>query len=201
MVFTRFLISKSSCPCTSPLVTVLAVHYSCVLMNNEEHIYIYRNIRLYFYSWRDTWVEQKSHRKEFTLTKGSSGVGRTSEQLTLAKIRELMLSTTPTWPAAILLFHWLWLRPRLTSLFSIGHSSRPCVSCSPLATCPSPLTVYFPVATSMGGRICHHSPSSTTSIGQGDIPIITLLILSSAEWSCQQHPPIQQHLQDMATLR
>ena len=33
-----------------------------------------------------------------------------------------------------------------------------------------------------------------TSIRQGDIPINTLLILSSAGWSCQQHPPIEQHL-------
>ena len=50
---------------------------------------------------------------------------------------------------------------------------------------------YLPKPTSMGGRICHHSPSSTTSIDHGDIPVITLLILSSAGWSCQQHPPIQ----------
>ena len=34
------------------------------------------------------------------------------------------------------------------------------------------------------------SPSSTMSIGQGDIPIIILLILSSAGWSCYQYPPI-----------
>ena len=30
-------------------------------------------------------------------------------------------------------------RPCLTSLFSIGYSSCPCVACSPLATCPSPI--------------------------------------------------------------
>ena len=65
-------------------------------------------------------------------------------------------------------FHWLQFTS-ICCLFPIG---------------------YFPKPTSMSGRICHHSPSSTTSIGQGDIPIITLLILYSARWSCQQHPPI-----------
>ena len=49
---------------------------------------------------------------------------------------------------------------------------------------------YLPKPTSMGGRICHHSPSSTTSIGQGHIPIIPLLISSSAGWSFQQYPLI-----------
>ena len=132
---------------------------------------------------------------------GSSGVGKASEQLTLAKFRELILSTTLTWLAAILLFHWLWIRPRLTFLFSIGYSSRPCVACSPLATYSSPLTTCFSVATFKKGRIRQPSPSSITSIGQGDIPIITLLILSSAGWSCQQHPPIQQLMQDMVTFR
>ena len=34
------------------------------------------------------------------------------------------------------------------------------------------------------------SPSSTMSIGQDDIPIITLLILFSDGWSCHQHPPM-----------
>ena len=63
-----------------------------------------------------------------------SGDGRANEQLTLAEIRELILSTTQTWPAAIPLFHWLWSRPRLTSLLSIGY-----VVCSPLATSPSSL--------------------------------------------------------------
>ena len=62
-------------------------------------------------------------------------------------------------------------------------------------------TGYLPKPTSMGGRICHHLLSSTTSIGQGDIPLITLLILSSAGWSCQQHPPMLQHLQGMVTFR
>ena len=47
---------------------------------------------------------------------------------------------------------------------------------------------------SMGEHICHYLLSSTTSIGQGDIWIITLLILSSARWSCL-------HLQDMVTFR
>ena len=58
-----------------------------------------------------------------------------------------------------------------TSLLSIGY-----IACSPLATCPSPLL--------LGGCIYHHSPNSTTSTDHGDIPIITLLILSSAGCSC-----------------
>ena len=44
---------------------------------------------------------------------------------------------------------------------------------------------YLPKPTSMGGRISHQSPSLIMSIGQGDIPIVTLLLLSSAGWSCQ----------------
>ena len=40
---------------------------------------------------------------------------------------------------------------------------------------------YLLKLTSKGRRICYYSPSSTPSIGQGHIPIITLLILSSAE--------------------
>ena len=35
---------------------------------------------------------------------------------------------------------------------------------------------YLPKSTSMGGRICHQSQSSTTSIGQGDIPIFVDII-------------------------
>ena len=92
---------------------------------------------------------------------------------------------TPT--SHLFVFHWL----QFTSMCCLF----------PLATCPIPLTECFPVATSMGKCICHHSLSSTTSIGQGDIPIITLLILSSAWWSCQQHLLIQQHLQDMVIFR
>ena len=44
---------------------------------------------------------------------------------------------------------------------------------------------YLPKLTSMSERICHQSPSLSTFIGQGDIPIITLMIFSSAGWSCQ----------------
>ena len=62
-------------------------------------------------------------------------------------------------------FHWLQFLS-MSCLFPIGYLSKP---------------------TFMGGLICHHLLSSTMSIGQGDIPIITLLILSSARQSCQQH--------------
>ena len=66
------------------------VYYSCVLMNNEEHVYT-KNIRLYFYSWR--WYlcgAEEQSQKGHTHMKGSPGVGRASEQLTLAKIQELI---------------------------------------------------------------------------------------------------------------
>ena len=158
---------------------------------NERGTRIYKDIRLYSHSWRWYLCGAEEQFREFAHTKGSSGVGRASEELTLAKIREIIQSTSPTWPAPILLFHWLWLRPLLTSLFSIDYSSPTCVTCSPLATCPSPFSGCFPVDTSMDGRIFHHSPSSTLSIGQGDISIITFLILSLAGWRCQQHPTIQ----------
>ena len=77
-----------------------------------------------------------------------------------------LVMVTPT--SHLFVFHWLQFTS-MCYLFPIG---------------------YLPKLTSMGGRICLHSPSSTTSIGQGDIPIITLLILSSAGWSSQQYPPM-----------
>ena len=72
-----------------------------------------------------------------------SGDGRASEQMTFAKIRELISSTTLPWPVAIPLFRWLWLRPRLTSLLSIGY------------------VIFFPIGflrerAPVGGRLCHH---------------------------------------------
>ena len=117
------------------------------------------------------------------------------------------VKVTPT--SHCFVFHWL-LFTFMCYLFHIG---------------------YLPKPTSTGRRICHHLPSSTTSIGQGDIPIITLLILSlagwncqlhplcstpsgygdisvitllilcSAEWSCQQHMRIREHLQDIVTYQ
>ena len=64
-------------------------------------------------------MELKSNRREFAHTKELSGDGRAGEQLTLAKIRELIQSTTLTWPAAIPLFHWL------CCLFPIGYLPKP----------------------------------------------------------------------------
>ena len=52
----------------------------------------------------DTCAEQKTNRREFAHTKELSGDGRASEKQTLAEIREVTLSTTPMWPAAIPLF-------------------------------------------------------------------------------------------------
>ena len=104
------------------------------------------------------------------------------------------------WPAAIPLFHWLWLCPRLTSLLSIGY-----VVCSPLATCPSPLlwadasgtiTEFNHIHRSrwysdnhfvdiIFGRmqLSQHLPIHSTC-GHGDISAITLLILSLSGCSC-----------------
>ena len=58
-------------------------------MNNDERVYM--TIKDYIFILDDdTWVEQKSNRWEFAHTKGSSEVERAGEQLTLAKIRELI---------------------------------------------------------------------------------------------------------------
>ena len=139
-------------------------------------------------------MEQKSNRREFTHTKELSGDGRASEQLTLAEIRELKASTTLTWPAAIPLFRWLWLRPRLTSLLSIGH-----VVCSPLATCPSPVLWAYAPTTITEFNIVHKSrwysnifgrmhlfqhPPIHNTCGHGDISAIILLVLSPTGCSC-----------------
>ena len=72
-----------------------------------------------------------------------------------------LVMVTPT--SHFFVFHWLQFTS-MCYLFPIG---------------------YLPKPTSMGGCICHQSPSLTVSIGQSDIPIITLLILSLAGWSCQ----------------
>ena len=123
----------------------------------------------------------------------------------LERVRDIRASGRTWW--------WWWQLPcDLQQFFFIGyayaHVSLLCfplvtvyVACFPLAICPALLTVCFLIATSMGKRICHHLLSSTMSIRQGDLPIITLLILSSAGWSCQQHSSIQQHLQDMVTFQ
>ena len=95
---------------------------------------------------------------------------KASEQLTLAKIRDHIESTTLTWPSAIPLLRWVWLRPCLTSLFFIGY-----VVCSLLATYPSPL--LWADASATITEFNHVQ-------GLGDILIITFLILSSAGWIC-----------------
>ena len=104
------------------------------------------------------------------------------------------------WPAAIPLFHWLSLHPRLTSLLSIGY-----VVCSLLATCPSPLLWVDASATITEFNHVHrsrwysnnhfvdvifgqmqlsqHLPIHSTC-GHGVISPITLLILSPAGCSC-----------------
>ena len=69
------------------------IHICCILsgviINNEEHVYI----KIYDYIFilgDDTCVEQKSNCREFAHTKELLVDGRASEQLTLAKIRELI---------------------------------------------------------------------------------------------------------------
>ena len=58
-------------------------------MNNEEHACI----KIYDYTFILDYaicVEQKSNQREFPHKKGSSGVGKASEQQTLAQILELI---------------------------------------------------------------------------------------------------------------
>ena len=147
---------------------IYVLFYSYVFYE-QRRTYIYKNKRLYFFLamilvWGRWAIPESSHTRR--------GRRESEEQVNN------------------------WLEPKFGNLYSlqlprdlqqflffIGYSSHPCC-CSLLATCPSPFTVCFPVATSMGGRICHHSLSSTRSIVLGDIPIITLLILSSVGCSC-----------------
>ena len=127
------------------------------------------NIRLYFYSWR--WylcgAEKQSQKIRAYGVVGRRKSQRTTDfsqksgtyivydsHVTSSNSSFSFLMVTPT--SHFFAFHWLCF-------------------CSSLATCPSPLRWADASATSL---------SSTTSIGQGHIPIITLLILSSAGWSC-----------------
>ena len=79
--------------------------YSILCCYNEEHVCTLKIYDYIFIFGDDTCVEQKSNCREFAHMKELSGDRRTSEQLTLAKIRELTSSTTLMWPAAIPLFH------------------------------------------------------------------------------------------------
>ena len=126
-------------------------------------------------------MELKRNRREFARTKGrreseepgdncfsqNSGTYTVyNSHVTCSNYSFSLVMVTPT--SHFFAFHWLQFTS-MCCLFPIG---------------------YLPKPTSMGGRICLLSLSSTTSIGLGDIPIIPLLILSSVGWSCQQHPPI-----------
>ena len=154
----------------------------CILqlcLDEQRGTRIYRNIRLYFYSrrWYLHGAEEQSTRvrtregvvgsrknqwtTDFSQNLGTYIVYNSHVTGNNSSFSLVMVIPTPHF----FVFHWLQFTS-MSCLFPIG---------------------YFPKLTSMGWRICHHSPSSTTSIGQGDIPIITLLILSSARWSCQQH--------------
>ena len=77
-----------------------------------RNTYVYKNIRLYFYFRRWYLCGAESNHREFAHTEELSGDRRASEQLTLAKIQELTLSTTLTGPAAI---------PNLTMVMPISH--------------------------------------------------------------------------------
>ena len=103
-------------------------------------MYVYKNIRLYFYFCHDTCVEQKSNRREFAHTKELSGDGRASEQLTLAEsyivynshvtCGNSSFSLTTVIPMShFFAFHWL------CCLLPIG---------------------YLPKLGSVGVHICHH---------------------------------------------
>ena len=64
-------------------IIIVVIYNSRVLMNNKEHVYI----KIYDYIFildDDTWVEQRSNRREFAHMMGLSGIGRASE------IRELI---------------------------------------------------------------------------------------------------------------
>ena len=142
---------------------------------------IYKNIRLYFYSWwwylcgaekqsQRVWAHEEvvGRRKSQWTTDFSQNSGTYiiyNSHVTCSNSSFLLVRVTPT-------FHFCF------SLVTV-HVHVLLVSHWPLAQ-----------LTSMGRRICHQSLGLTTSIGQGDIPIITLLILSSAGWSWPQHPPI-----------
>ena len=113
------------------------------------------------HTWRGHWESERQWTTDFSQNSGNYIVN--NPHMTCCNSSFSLVMVTPMFHFFV--FHWLQFMS-MCCLFRIG---------------------YLPKPTSMSG---HHSPSSTASIGQGDIPIITLLILSSAGRSCQQHLPI-----------
>ena len=129
----------------------------------------------------DTYVEQKCNHREFTHTEELSGVWTAAGTAPAKKILNLYSLQTPTWCTHNASFYWLWLCPRLTSLSSIGHSSRPCIVCFSLAIVLRPPIACFPITILLIFHsrmyLSNHALCLTTSAGQGDILVPTLLIL------------------------
>ena len=141
---------------------------------------MYKNIKLYFHSW---WWYLCGAEEQLQRVCTHEGVVRSQKSQWKTNFNQnsgtyivynphvnrsnSSFSLVMVMPMShFFVFHWLQFTS-MCCLFPIG---------------------YFPKPTSMGGHICHHLLSSTTSIGQGDIPIITLLVLSLAGWSYQQYP-------------
>ena len=137
-------------------------------------------IWLYFYSW--WWYLCGAEEQLQRVYTYEGVVGSQKSQLTTDFSQNLgtYIVYNPHMTSAIAFFSLVIITPM--SHFFVFHLLQFMSMC-----CLFPIS-YLPKPTSMGGCICHHSPSSITSTGQRDIPIITLLILSSARWSCQQHP-------------
>ena len=116
----------------------------CILqlcLDEQRGTRIYKNIRLYFYSWRSYLCGAEEQSQRFRIREG--GVGSRKS-------------------------HW-------TTDFSENSGT---------------YIVYY-----------SHVTSNNSSFSLFMVMLTFHLILSSAGWSCQQHPPIQQHLQDMVTFR
>ena len=111
-------------------------------------------------------MEQKSNNREFAHMKGLLGDGRASEQLTLAKIRETYIFYNTHMTCSNSSFLLSMVTP--TSHFFAFHWS----------------CCLFPIGYFCRRTYLPPSLNSTTSIGQGYILLITLLILSSAGCSC-----------------
>ena len=139
-------------------------------------------------------MEQKSHHREIAHTKELSGDGWASEQLILAEIRELTYSTTLTWTAAIPLFvkygyaQVSFLCFPLVMLSASHWLLAQARFCSRTHLPPSPnsttSTGQGDIPISLTGCTCFNIHRIHSTWGHGDISAITLLILSLSGCSC-----------------
>ena len=170
------------------------VVYSAVSLLTTRNTYVYKNIRLYFYSWR--WylcgAEKQSQRvrahegvvvrwksqwtTDFSRNSGTYIVYNSHVTCSNSSFSLTIVTLTSHFFA----FHWL------CCLLPIGYLSKP--SCGRMHLPPSPnsttSTGQGDILISLTGCTCFNIHHIHSTCGHGDISAITLLILSLGRCSC-----------------